>query len=65
LADNSLLAYTWVCTPHGMPITRALATAKLDVLTAIFDHEPQIVVRNCPTLSSRRGNSVEGGCDGA
>jgi hypothetical protein len=43
-----------VCTPHGLPITWALTTAKLDereVMTAIFDREPQL-------LTSRPGQTI-------
>lgn len=48
-----------VCTPHGMPITWALTTAKLDereVLTAIFDREPQLLTnRPGQTIIADRG----------
>jgi hypothetical protein len=48
-----------VCTPHGMPITWALTTAKLDereVLTAIFDREPQLLLdRPGQTIIADRG----------
>lgn len=48
-----------ICTPHGLPITWALATAKLDereVMTAIFDREPQLLThRPGQTIIADRG----------
>jgi hypothetical protein len=48
-----------VCTPHGLPITWALAGAKLDereVMTAIFDREPQLLThRPGQTIIADRG----------